>query len=64
MTNIRNKEKVIPISPMYFKRINREYLEQLYDNKFKNLDETEIFSKTVTTKTDRNRYYEESITKK
>lgn len=64
MTNIRNKEKVIPISPMYFKRINREYLEQLYDNKFKNLDETEIFSKTVTTKTDRNKYYEESITKK
>lgn len=54
MTNIRNKGKVIPISPMYFKRLNREYLEQLYDNKFKNLDETEIFSKTVTTKTDRN----------
>lgn len=64
MTNIRNKGKVIPISPMYLKRIIREYLEQLYDNKSKNVDETEIFSKTVTTKTDRNRYSEESIIKK
>lgn len=47
MTNIKNKGKVIPVSPMYLKWIIREYLEQLYDNKSEKIQMKQKFSQKL-----------------
>ena len=43
MTNIRNERSDIPTNSTDIERIIREYYEQLYDNKFGNFTEMDLF---------------------